>query len=356
MARERVGFRTPHGSGAVRVMHTARLEETLEFEALGLASPAAVAEALAPALEARGLRLMDLHGVVLRREVPALARYLVSARLRDDLVELAVIGKGVKRRSAAGEPARVLGLMRALWRGGFGEDRALTIPEPLALVPEPPMLLQAEVPGPTLECWLDDPLPAIGAVRLAGRWLAKLHAFDVGDLPPLAVVDEAAKLRACAERIGATHRGSNERSHALAQRLTGLLAGLDDVRSVLTHGDFQAGNIIIAENAVAAIDFDHAALAAPARDLGYFAAQALTRMYVRTNSMTTGWPWAAALREEYLRHRPDGDRGFSAYVARTILEVLYYRLGKSPIAALPLVPVWLDWCEEMLANAERELR
>jgi len=38
-----------------------------------------------------------------------------------------------------------------------------------------------------------------------------------------------------------------------------------------------------------------------------------------------------------------------------MLEVLYYRLGKSPIAALPLVPVWLEWCEEMGANAEREL-
>ena len=340
----------------MRLMHTARLEEILEFEAVGLASPASVAEALAPVLEARDLSLMELRGVVLRREVPPLARYLVSARLRDDLVELAVIGKGAKRSSAADEPARALELMRALWRGGFGEDRALTIPEPLALVPDPPTLLQAEAAGQTLECWLDDPLPAIGAVGLAGRWLAKLHAFDVSNLPPLRAVDEGAKLRACAERIGATYRGSSKRSHALAERLISLLAVLDAEGPVLTHGDFQAGNIIVAENVVAGIDFDHAALAPPARDIGYFAAQAVTRMYVRTNSMTTGWPWAAALREEYLRHRPDGDAGFRAYFARTLLEVLYYRLGKSPIAALPLVPAWLEWCEDMVASAERELR
>jgi len=337
-------------------MHTARLEEILEFEALGLASPASAAEALASVLQARGLRLMDVRGVVLRREAPPLARYLVSARLRDELVDVAVIGKGVKRRSAAGAPARVLELMRALWWGGFGEDRGLTIPEPLGLVCDPPTLLQAEVPGETLECWLDDRLPAIGAVRLAGGWLAKLHAFDAAGVPELGVVDEAAKLRACAERIGARHRGSGERSRELAERLIALLAVLDDERSVLTHGDFQPGNLIITENAVAGIDFDHAALALAARDIGYFAAQALTRMYVRTNSMTAGWPWAAALREQYLRRRPDGDRGFSAYVARTILEVLYYRLGESPITAHPLVPAWLEWCEDTVANAERELR
>ena len=145
MARKRVGSGAPEGPGAVSVMHTARLEEILEFEALGLASPASAAEALAPVLDARGLTLMDVRGTVLRRDVPPLARYLVGARLGHDLVNLAVIGKGVKRRSAAGEPARVFELMCALWRGGFGEDRALTIPEPLGLVPDPPMLLQAEV-------------------------------------------------------------------------------------------------------------------------------------------------------------------------------------------------------------------
>jgi hypothetical protein len=79
-------------------------------------------------------------------------------------------------------------------------------------------------------------------------------------------------------------------------------------------------------------------------------------MFVRTNSMTAGWPWAAALREEYLRHSPVRDRGFSAYMVRTILEVLYYRLGKSSRTALPLVPEWLRWCEATIEVAERELR
>ncbi len=135
-----------------------------------------------------------------------------------------------------------------------------------------------------------------------------------------------------------------------------MLRALDDEAPVLTHGDFQAGNIIADGSRLAGIDCDQAALAPPARDLGYFAGQALTRMFVRTNSLTAGWPWAAALREEYLCHSPGRDRGFSAYAVRTILEVLYYRLGKSRLTALPLVPYWLQWCEGMVAVAERELR
>ncbi len=84
-------------------MHTASLEEILEFEALELASPTLAAEALAPALKARGLVQVDVRGSVLRREPPPLARYLVRAWCVDELAELVVIGKGRKRRSAPAE-------------------------------------------------------------------------------------------------------------------------------------------------------------------------------------------------------------------------------------------------------------
>jgi len=338
------------------VSHAAQTGEPLEFEGLGLACPTCVAAALSPVLDQRGLVLVEARGSVLRRERPALARYAVTARGQGGRVELAVIGKGVRRHSSPADLERVFELMRALWEGGFGRDPRLTIAEPLALVADPPTLLQAEVPGETLEPWLDNPLPAMGSVRLAGRWLAKLHDFDTGSLRAVGSVDEESKLLACAERISRLCPTQAERPYLLARRLSSLLGELRQQACVLTHGDFQAGNIIVSGRRLAGIDFDHAALAPAARDLGYFAAQALTRIYARTGSMTAGWPWGAALRDEYLEHRPGGDRGFSTYLARTILEVLYYQLGKTPDAAMPRVPAWLDWCEDALVLAERDQR
>jgi aminoglycoside phosphotransferase len=326
-----------------------------EFEAVGLASPTSAAEALMPALGTGGVSILDVRGCVLRREAPPLARYLLAARLGDAPLEIGVIGKGRRRRSSPGDLDRAFELMRVLWQDCFREDRMLTIAEPLAMARDPATLLQAEIEGETLERWLDDPLPAVAAARQAARWLVKLHSVTFGALPQMAAVDEAAKLHACAERIRAFCPQHSAWVDGVTQRVIGVLTVLEAEPAVLTHGDFQAGNIIVAGDRLAVIDFDHAALAPPARDLGYFTAQALTRMYVRTASTTTGCPWAAALCEEYESHRPGGTRGVAAYVARTILEVLVYRLGKSPRTAIALVPVWLDWCGRTVAIAEREL-
>jgi aminoglycoside phosphotransferase (APT) family kinase protein len=135
----------------------------------------------------------------------------------------------------------------------------------------------------------------------------------------------------------------------LAAGLTGPLARCEAGPLVPTHGDFQPKNILVAGSRVTVIDFDRFALAHPARDLGHFVAQSTTMAAARTGSLSTTRAWNDAFLDEYRRHAPpEALVALNVFTARSLLEILYYRLVVRPVRDPGFVPAWVDECERCL--------
>ncbi|MET1064924.1 MAG: hypothetical protein ABWX85_08125, partial [Arthrobacter sp.] len=104
---------------------------------------------------------------------------------------------------------------------------------------------------------------------------------------------------------------------------------------------------------VVVIDFDRAARAPAARDLGHFIGQTLTMGASRHGDLGAAAPWAEAFLTGY--GDAGGDAGAvhsaPAYVARTFAEVLFYRLVVRPVGDSSFVPDWLDAWEEAVEAA-----
>jgi aminoglycoside phosphotransferase (APT) family kinase protein len=104
--------------------------------------------------------------------------------------------------------------------------------------------------------------------RQCGRSLARIHALDIGPLPPLRVAPAAGEL---------AYYEARHRSHAyprpvfeLALRWLKLNRPPDPPQLSLVHGDFRNGNLIVdASGLRAVLDWEMAHLGDPMEDLGW---------------------------------------------------------------------------------------
>ncbi|MGY1638544.1 phosphotransferase [Geodermatophilus sp. SYSU D00742] len=252
---------------------------------------------------------------------------------------LAVIGKGY-RKGGGGEARELLdGLRRA---GLDAPD--LQVPAAYGFDPARQLLAQEEAPAATLyDLLAADPASASSDARRAGRWLARLHAVRGTPLPELAGDFERHKLTEYAAALAEVLPGAAPR---LAELTRGTLAGLarGGGAEVVTHGDFQPKNIHLDRSRIVVIDFDRAARAPAARDLGHFVGQTLTMAAARHGDLACARSWVAAFARGYTGNGgdPDAVRAAPAYVARTFAEVLFYRLVVRPVGDTAFVPDWLD--------------
>ncbi len=261
---------------------------------------------------------------------------------------LAVIGKGY-RKGGGEEAGRLLAGLRD---AGF-DDPALQVPAPFGFDPARQLLAQEEAPPTTLHALLDDdPELAAPDAERAGRWLARLHAVRGVVVPDLVEDFERLKMTEYAAALAAQVPGSAGRLRRLS---AGTLEGLAGVRGprVVTHGDFQPKNIHLDRSRIVVIDFDRAALAPAARDLGHFIGQTLTMGASRHGSLGAATSWVDAFLRGYTGAGSDDDavRSASAYVARTFAEVLFYRLVVRPVGTTSFVPEWLDAWEAAVEGA-----
>ncbi|WP_222267307.1 phosphotransferase [Modestobacter marinus] len=266
---------------------------------------------------------------------------------------LAVIGKGY--RKGGGEEAGRL--LRQLRRAGFDHPR-LQVPAPFGFDPVRRVLAQEEAPPTTLRSLLDgDPGRAAPVVAQVGRWLARLHGVTGVDVPVLVEDFERGKLTEYASALAEVLPHAEDRLRSLTERTLDGLAR-DTGPRVVTHGDFQPGNIHLGGNRVVVIDFDRAAYAPAARDLGHFIGQTLTMGASRHGSLDAATPWVGAFLRGYAT--AGGDRAAvaaaSTYVARTFAEVLFYRLVVRPMRDWSFVPAWLDAWEAALDGVVRSSR
>ncbi|MBT2520809.1 aminoglycoside phosphotransferase family protein [Arthrobacter sp. ISL-28] len=261
---------------------------------------------------------------------------------------LAVIGKGY--RVGGGEQA--WRLLRSLRHAGF-DDPELRVPTPYGFDPTRQLLAQEEAPSTTLHSLLTgDPRLAAPEAGRAGRWLARLHDVRGVHVPDLPVGFERLKLTEYAAALAGLLPQAAVR---LGELTAGTLEGL--VRAggarVVTHGDFQPKNIHLDRHCIVVIDFDRAALAPAARDLGHFIGQTLTMGASRHGSLGAAAPWVDAFLDGYSDGGGDAGavRSAPAYVARTFAEVLFYRLVVRPVRNSWFVPDWLDAWEAAVEAA-----
>lgn len=323
----------------------ARLSGTVDVPAADLMT------APMTALANNGLVVRSCRARVLRpSESRPVLRYAVTYfdRKTNAAVRKVIIGKVYAR----GDGAEAFECMSRLWAGGFARDPRLTIPEPLAYIPELRLLLQGRAPGNSLYVHLDKLAAALPLVRLAARWLAKLHRASLESAPLLPADYEQRKLSSYRDALVETCPSFAARIEHLTERTLASLGMLRLRHAVPTHGDFQPKNIHIWRKRVTVIDFDRIALAHPARDLGHFIGQSMTMSYVRTGSFRDIEPWTAAFLDEYGSSAPpEALRELPAFIARTFLEVLHYKLFVRPVKDPRFLPSWLDECERWLDRA-----
>ncbi len=184
---------------------------------------------------------------------------------------------------------RLLALQERLYRHGFGPDApdGIDVPQPLAYIPEMRMLLQARVPGETL-----DALALRGGVgpqaARAGQALAKLHssrAFalpsgnghgaprDAVQLKPYALADELRGLEDYTARLAQDRPDALPAVQALRAALLDWAATLPapPVTTPL-HRDFYYSQVLYDGPHLHLIDFDLLAQGDPAIDVANFSA------------------------------------------------------------------------------------
>lgn len=259
--------------------------------------------------------------------------------------ERILIGKADYRRG--GEST--YDFMRRLWSAGFGDHPDMAIPEPVAYVDDLSLLLQTEAPGRCLYEWLAGPASGVATARAAGKWLSRLHALRI---------DGGARLPADYEprKLGTYHAGLAEalpdraaRVGELTSRALDALRPFEHEMAVPTHGDYQPKNIYLDGSRVTVIDWDRGALGHPARDLGHFLGQSLTMSFARSGTFERVRPWNDSFLDGYGAGNPS-DGALRAYVARTLLEVLYYKLVVKPVRDRGFVDPWLEELELLLES------
>lgn len=297
-------------------------------------------------LEVRGSTVVSRRVLVKSKGRP-----VVQYRFRagSDLAATAAAGKLVAKGYNRGDGAATFAAMEHLWQAGFGDDPWLTMPEPLAYLPGPRVLLQTTAAGSSLYRYLDDIPAGMDAVRLTGRWLSKLHTTVSPASPVIDQEREAERLERFCDALAEKCPEAAGRFRAIAAGITAATASPDRAPVVPTHGDFQPKNVHVTRRRVTVIDFDRFALAEPVRDLGHFVAQSMTMSYVRTGSFRSIEPWNDAFLEEYIGAGPDGAlTGLPAAVVWSMLEILYYKLVVRPVRDASFLGDWLDECDRCL--------
>ncbi len=246
---------------------------------------------------------------------------------------------------------RMYQLMRALYESGFTRDEPLSMPEPWAFIRERHILLQTVAAGGQLADYLDDPSSARARVRLAARWLGKLHTRGATFPSVFAaqVHAEIARAETWGDLLSKLFPHYASRLNLIRATLQARLVLESSEGLVPTHGDYHPKNIYIAGARVSVIDLDRFAMGYAERDVGYFIAQSRVMCHARTDSYEKSELWVATFLKEYARSGVSLDTArLGAYTALAFLEVLGYVFKLQPVKDEFVFAQWLEQCQRAL--------
>lgn len=163
-------------------------------------------------------------------------------------------------------------LQRDLWMKGFNPELdAITVPEPIAYIPELHMLLQEQAPGSTLDGYLSASTFEDN-IRSSAAAISKLHTSDIKPIKTYSLDSELANLRQWTEELCQLRPEYATSFRGQLIRLESLADHLPSSKLAPVHRDFHYGQILFSESRITLIDFDLLALGDPAIDVANFAA------------------------------------------------------------------------------------
>ncbi|GAA4410797.1 hypothetical protein GCM10023168_30870 [Fodinibacter luteus] len=170
--------------------------------------------------------------------------------------------------------------MTALWGTDLARGDVVLLAEPLGYLPEERVLLQGPVPEDetlkelarrafeSMDAGLLGTLRAeLGRTAVA---LAALHRSGATYARSVAWTDELAETREVLDRLTLTVPGLRDAAEPMLERLEAFDLAVPADPVVSAHHDFRPAQVLLGPGTVAFIDFDGAAMAEPALDLGRF--------------------------------------------------------------------------------------
>ncbi len=236
---------------------------------------------------------------------------------------------------------QLLALQQYLWDHGFAEDAPdqITVPRPLAYIPEMRMMVQGCAPGTTFN-----------GLVVAGGWqtsdlnywttrgaqaLAKLHNLPLpttGGHPdwmrePYLLNDERASLDRFAEGLADMRPADATRVYALRDTLQLWAAQLPPLQTpVPVHRDYYYSQLLFNGEHLSLIDFDLTTMGDPALDVANFVAHLFFLGLDRLDDLHALAPQANRFLEAYaFIHGVDVDflQRFAFYQAATLFRLLH---------------------------------
>jgi hypothetical protein len=186
----------------------------------------------------------------------------------DPVFSASVIAKLYKFRSAKGQ--RVFADMQRLRADGFGVGSDLTIPRPIAFLPDANLLLMEDVPGKLLADLSRGEQQA--GTRAAGRILGKLHTSTFRPPRRHGAEDEIALLEPWVALVSRIHPDLEALATRALLAVRPALPACADTELTPSHRDFYDKQILLADGRATLIDFDTHCMADPALDIGNFLA------------------------------------------------------------------------------------
>jgi aminoglycoside phosphotransferase (APT) family kinase protein len=236
--------------------------------------------------------------------------------------------------------------LRLLHDGPFGTGR-LRVPEPLGILPDHRLVLFRHCDGVALER-VDEPARAAEGVRLAARWLARLHRSGLRLPRSYSVDEEARSTREWATLIGRTYPDLAGRAVLIAKRWPAVARPVAVDVQVPIHKDFHPGHVLVGEK-LYVVDLDESRQGDPAFDLAHF------RTYLAASyRLGRQASLRAAFLEEYVAATGWRDTGsyrpFCAYTWLKIAKQL--AVGSGPVR-VPSPSARRSAAEHAIAEAER---
>ena len=192
---------------------------------------------------------------------------------------------------------------------GWQDQPPLRVPRLLGALPEHRVAALEWIAGRPLGSALLGGEAGPGEVALAGEALARVHGQPTRDLLVRTPREQADHVLSVAAALGFVQPALSARADRLGREVSQRLA-VRPPGAMPVHGDFHAGQVLLANGAAALIDFDEAALAEPAADLASFRADLERQACAGRLPPGRAEALAQALLEGYARRAappPDGE-------------------------------------------------
>jgi ATP-binding cassette subfamily B protein len=173
----------------------------------------------------------------------------------------------------------------------------------------------------------------------AGALLARLHGAEAGSLGALGPADQLRAAAVAAQGVIAVAPELEPTLEGVLSKLEAMMPDAGDL--VPTHGGFGVDELIVHDGSLVVLDFDHACLAQPARDVASYASR-----------LVCGGPADLAQAAAALDGLVDGYRGrpraLGWYMATSILQ-------RASVPFQRHLPEWFARTQTMLSDAEEAL-